>query len=201
MPPPKIEDVRHERAVHASLTAHRHFAAYLYHLFTHAPLYLHWKRLLSYVRKFRMITFTLRVITIILTILETGALVILTTAVFLVLLPIVAALMLGILVTARIDSRRANQAMRKALEGKRVYLFFLPRGEASFLCAWARELAREGNAVVLISPYWISPAGISGRKFYFTVRKEETDLYLIRRYYFFSFRKQVLKKERVVMVF
>ena len=196
----KIKERLDAQATNPSLTAHKSFAGYLCHLVTNAPLYLHWQRLLSYVRKFRMITFTLRVITIILTILETGALVILTTAVFLVILPILAALMLGILVTARIDSRRANQAMSKALEGKRVYLFFLPRGEASFLCAWARELAREGNAVVLISPYWISPTGISGRKFYFTVRKEETDLYLIRRYYFFSFRKHVLKKERAVVI-
>ena len=197
---PKIKESWKEATAHSTLTSHKSFFAYLYHSVTHAPLYLHWQGLLAYVRKLRMIAFTLRVITVILTILETGALVILTTAVFLILLPITAALMLGILITARIDSRRTNQAMKAALEGKRVYLFFLPRGEANFLCNGAKALAKDGNAVVLISPYWISPTGLSGRKFYFTVRKEENNLYLIRRYYFFSFRKQVLKKERTVMV-
>ena len=198
---PKINDRWQDLATHADLTAHKHFTVYLYRIFTNAPLYLQWKRLLAYVRKFRTVAFILRIIGILVTVLETGALVILTTAIFLVLLPILAALMLGILITAQIDSRRANQTVKKTLEDKRVYLFFLPRGNASFLCAWAKELAKAGNAAVLISPYWISPRGLRGKEFYFTIRTEEQNLYLIRRYYFFSLRKSVLREENTVIIY
>ena len=197
----RMEECCAESIANEKLTANEHFTVYLYRIFTNAPLYLQWKRLLSYVRKFRTVTFILRVIGILITILETGALVILTTAIFLVLLPILTALMLGILIAAQMDARGANRSMKKALEGKRVYLFFLPRGNASFLCAWAKELAKEGTAAVLISPYWISPRGLGGKKFYFTIRTEEKNLYLIRRYYFFSLRKRVLREEDTVIVY
>ena len=197
----RIEERRAESIANEKLTAHKYFAVYLYRIFTNAPLYLQWKRLLSYVRKFRTVAFILRVIGILVTVLETGALVILTTVVFLVLLPITAALMLGILVTARIDSMRANQKMKAALAGKKTYLLFLSRDPSKFLFANAKSLAKDGNAVVLVSPYWISPKGICKGRFYFTVRKERENLYLIRRYYFFSLRKRVLREEDTVIVY
>ena len=197
----KIKERWEESAAHPTLTAHKHFAGYLYYIFTHAPLYLHWKQLLAYVRRFRTVAFIFRVIGILVTILETGALVILTTMLFLILLPVAAALMLGILITARIDSRRANQKMKAALEGKKTYIFFLPREQTEFLLANAHSLAMAGNAVVVISPYWISPRGLCKGHFYFTVRKEGEGIFLIRRYYFFSLRKRVLKNKRTVIVY
>ena len=175
--------------------------AYLYHIFTHAPLYLHWKRLLAYVRKFRTVAFIFRVIGILITVLETGALVIFTTVIFLILLPILAALMLGILITARIDSRRANRTMKAALEGKKTYLFFLPREASAFFFSNAQSLAAKGSAVILISPYWISAKGFQKGHFYFTVRQETKNIFLIRRYYFFSLRKRVLKEKNTVIVY
>lgn len=188
-------------AAHPTLTAHRHFTAYLYHIFTHAPLYLHWKRLLAHVRRFRTVAFIFRVIGILITVLETGALVILTTVLFLILLPILSALMLGILITARVDSRRANQAMKTALEGKRTYLFFLPKDTSAFFFANAQSLAAKGAAVILISPYWISAKGFRKGHFYFTVRRESENIFLIRRYYFFSLRKNVLRGKDTVIVY
>ena len=101
----RMEECRAESIANEKLTANKHFSIYLYRIFTNAPLYLQWKRLLSYVRKFRTVAFILRVIGILITILETGALVILTTAIFLVLLPILTALMLGILIAAQMDAR------------------------------------------------------------------------------------------------
>ncbi len=73
--------------------------------------------------------------------------------------------------------------------------------DANVSDAWAKELAKEGNAAVLISPYWISPRGLRGKEFYFTIRMEEQNLYLIRRYYFFSLRKSVLREENTVIVY
>ncbi len=200
---PQKEAEKHlaESSQHKKMTEDRHFIKYVYHLFTNTPLYLHWQRILSYFRKFRAIAVFLRILTLLFTVIETGALVILSTALFLILLPFATALMLGILLTARIDSRRVNQKMKNALADKKIYVFFLPREEADFLSRNAQDLAKKGNGVILISPYWISSGGIKKGHFYFTVRCEEENLYLIRRYYFFSFRKQVLDPNKTVMVY
>ena len=199
--PKTVEKRWKEGSTHKKMTAYRHFFTYAYHLFTTAPLYSHWQTLLSYVRRFRAIAFFFRVLTVILAVIETGALVILTTAVFLVILPLLAALMLGILLTAAIDTGRANRLLQKELGEKKLFVFFLPRENAAFLTLWAQELSKEGHGVILVSPYWILPKGLGKGHFYFTVRKEREDLYLIRRYYFFAFRRQVLKKEAAVVVY
>ena len=114
---------------------------------------------------------------------------------------LLAALMLGILLTAAIDTGRANRLLQKELGEKKLFVFFLPRENAAFLTLWAQELSKEGHGVILVSPYWILPKGLGKRHFYFTVRKEKENLYLIRRYYFFAFRRQVLKQESAVVVY
>ena len=71
----------------------------------------------------------------------------------------------------------------------------LPMGEAiknPFLVQNARELATRGT-VLLISPYWLAARGIYPHGFYCTVRREAPQILLVRRYYFFSLRRHVLK--------
>ena len=183
------------------MTECRHFVTYAYRLFTGGHFYSHWKNLLAYIRRFRMIAILFRILTILFGILQTGALVLLSTVLFLILLPAVLLLTLGLLIAALADSVRANRKMRLALNGKQVYILFLPREECRFLQANAKELAARGNAVILISPYWLSGMGFSKGSFYCTVRKEERDLYLIRRYYFFSLRKKVLQKNQCIFLY
>ena len=183
------------------MTDCRYFIVYAYRIFTQAPLYTYWKNLLAYIRRFRMITILFRILTLLFSILQTGTLVILSTALFLILLPAALLVMLGLLIAALADSVRANRKMRLALKGKKVYILFLQREKCRFLQANAKELAAQGNTVILISPYWISSNGFSKGRFYCTVRSEEKNLYLIRRYYFFSLRKKVLQKENCVFLY
>lgn len=182
------EAVRNRRMV-----SHRFFFGYAYDQFTHTPLYSHWQNLLSLIRRFRTVAFLLRMLTVIVTVVETGALVLLTTALFLVILPLGAALMLGILLTALLESRRSNRLLRTQVTGKRVYVLFLHTAENAFLWQNAKSLANDGNTVIVVSPYWISSKGLQKGNFYATFRRESKGIYLIRRYYFFSLRKHVLK--------
>lgn len=186
---------------HQKMTSHRFFLGYVYDLFTNAPIYTHWKNLLAYVRRFRTVAFLLRLLTLLIGIVETGALVLLSTALFLVILPILVALMLGILITARIESRRTNQALRKATQGKKAYVLFLPLQDAPLLTATAQELAASGGVVFAVSPYWISSKGLSDGRFYCTARREWENVHLVRRYYFFSLQKRVLSLTDVAYVY
>ena len=159
-----------------------------------------WQSILGYVRKFRMISFILRLTGWILTILQTSALVLLTTAIFFVILPLLGAVLLGVLFTALPDLRRSLRLIRPRISGKRIYIFFGEAGD--FRTREAHALASEENtAVLVVSPYWIAPKGLGRYRFYVNVRQEGERLFLIRRFFYFSLRKQILKKEDTVLVY
>ena len=184
------------------LTCQRFFLSYAYRLFTKAPLYTHGKHLFLYIRRLRTIALILRILTLLFTVLQTGALVLLSAALFLVILPILAILMLTVLLGAWIGSGRANKRLSKELKGKKIYILFLTPQKNPFLEGNAKDLASRGDAVVVVSPYTISPKGLSGsKKLYFTAREEFPSVFLIRRYYFFSFRKHVAKKDGIAYLF
>ncbi len=198
----RAEHVTQESSQNRKLTAHRFFFGYAYDLLVHTSLYRQWQSLLRTVRRFRAVAFTLRVLTFVLTVVETGALVILSTAVFLVILPLATALTLGLLLTALLESKRTNRYFSKELTGKHVYVLFLSEESSLFFWQNAKSLAQdEQSAVIVVSPYWISAKGLRKAPFYCTARQEYPNLYLIRRYYFFRLRKQVLGGLHVAYVY
>jgi len=197
----RIQQAQLEAADHKQMVSYRFFFHYLYRKVTSAPFYTHWKSILSYIRRFRAVTYTIRALSFVLGILETGALVLLSTALFLVILPILFALMLGILITARIESGRTNHTLATISQSGRVYVLFLPAHAGDFFTENAKNLARQGDTVLIVSPYWISPNGLSKGAFYCTARREADRIYLIRRYYFFSLQKHVLKKRNTVYIY
>ena len=158
-----------------------------------AALYGHWLRVLAYFRRLRLVAIILRIAGILLTVLQTGALVLLTTVIFLIALPIFVSLMLGILLTALLESRKTNRVLSKLLCGKRIYILFAAEDPTPFFIANAKDLALRPNAAVLIvSPFLLSSKGIFRKRFYCTARREAENIYTLRRYYFFNLRKKVL---------
>lgn len=197
-----VANIKKESEKNRKLVFHRFFFGFVYDIFTHTNLYTHWQSFLSLLRRFRTVAFLWRILTIVFTVIETGALVLLTTAVFLVILPLAAALMLGILITALLESRRTNREMKRLLEGKRICILFLSTKENPFLEQNAAMFShRENTAVIVISPYLISPRGLRTGSFYCTARREAENLYLVRRYYYFSFRKHVLRDKQVAYLY
>ena len=196
-----VEHLQRQALRNRKITAHRFFFGYAYDLFTHAPLYTHWQTLLTHIRRFRTVAFLLRILTILVTVLQTGALVVLATALFLVVLPLLAALMLGILLTALLESRRTNRRLQKQAKGKRVCVLFMSNEENAFLEHNAKNLCARGFFVVIVSPYWISSKGLADKRFYCTAREEYRNIVLIRRYYFFSFRKHVLQNSDALYLY
>ena len=175
------------------MVMHHTLLGYLYEIVTQTSLYAKWQAFFGVLRRVRAISLTIKLLTVLFSILETGALVILSTVLFLIILPIGSLLMLGILITALLESKRINQRLAAELAGKRIYVLFLRDGDANrFQTQNARELATHGT-VLLISPYWISAKGLYPHGFYCTVRREAPNILLVRKYYFFSLRRHVLK--------
>ena len=184
------------------LFAHRSFFSYACDLLRRTKFVKVWRELLAYFRRIRMVTWTVRILSVVFSVLQTGALVILSTVIFLIILPILASLMLGILLTAFFESRKSNRKMELALSQKRIYVLFLSKKDNPFLAQNARDLAQhKGAAVLLISPYWLSGKGLFSKRFYATVRHDGEGIYLVRRYYFFKLKKKVLSNKEAAYLF
>lgn len=186
-----------------ALTRHRTLLQYATDRIRNAALYAEFQRLLAYLRRVRMIAFLLRVFSLVFTLVETGALVLLTTVIFLILLPIGIALIFVLLLVALVQSKHTNRNLKTELKERTVYVFFVfPNAQNTFARQNALDLAQKKNcACILVSPYWISSKGGIREGFYCTARKEAAHLYLVRRYYFFSLKRNVLKKEKTVYIF
>ena len=203
--PPSVEAIMEDVQKQRAMLSHRFFFGHVYALFRNTPLYAHWKRLLSWLRRFRTVTVVLRTVGVIFAILEAGALVVLSTALFLVILPLAVAFMLGILITAAIESVRSNRFMAKKLQRGRACVLFMPHNPGAFFAQNASSLAARGYTVLIVSPYLVLSGGLAKTApkngFYTTLRRESDGVYLVRRYYFFSLRRHVLANCSVVYVY
>ena len=147
-------------------------------------------KLLTYLRRLRVI----QIVATVLTAIGTIALVAVVSA---ALLPFIIAGSLMLAIGASLRSRHMNRVLRHTLEGKHLRVFFPPRGASwepdSFFMRQAHAMAAEaGVAVVIVSPYSISRRGAGKKRFYFTARRDGENLYVVRRHYFFTFRKKVM---------
>ena len=185
--------VAHQRFRH-----HSSFWSYLNTARRSAKLYTHWMRLVTVFRRFRLVTLILRITAFVLSVLEAGALALLSALLLLFFLPILIFLTLGILLTVLCEAPRKNREIASQTNDKQIHVLFWESESGDFFQANARSLAaQEGNAVIVVSPFYLSPRGFFKHSpFYATVRMEEKDLFLVRRYYFFSLQKAVLSKQK-----
>ena len=103
---------------------------------------------------------------------------------------------------------RANRLFRKTLTGCRVRIL-IPSGKealapGSFFIRNALDMAAEDKVtVIVVTPRPVSNRGLGGRGAFFTARKEAPTLFLVRRHYFFTFRRKVLDRldGEVTMIF
>ena len=124
------------------------------------------------------------------------------TVLLLLLVPPVLLFTLGVSLALLIEAPRKNQYFLQKTTQKRIYVLFLTNPMGKFFQANVQSLAAKENAIVLVvSPYWVSPRGIAGKGFFCTARREAANVYLIRRYYYFSLQKAVLNKRETVYLY
>ena len=157
-----------------------------------------YERLINALKKYNFVKITMRVLTVLFAMIQSGTIFILTTSAVLVSLPVAfflsgAAFLLTYLLSG-LDNRRNMELLR----GKDVTIFFPPKGEAlsenSFFAGFVSEAAaKENGAAIIVSPYAIRPRGIGKkRRFYIFSRSESDNILIVRRHYFFRLRKRVI---------
>ncbi len=188
---PSTEE-RHREAAAKRAFRYRNgsYVRYLWDALTDSFLLRMASRLFAYLRR-------LRVVNMIITIALAIGAVAVVTVVSAAVLPFLLVGTLGLAMLAALRSRRMNVILRRELNDRHIRVIVLPRGAAqasdSFSARQARAMAGEENvAVVVITPYLLSTRGFGGHGQFFTARRECSDLYLVRRHYYFILRRRVL---------
>ncbi len=179
----------------------RYFFSDLYDRLRSTPLYLQWQHVLTLTRRFRAVALTVRIFTILFTALQTGTFVLLSATLLLATLPLLLIGIVAVLLAAALASRHTNRLLSQQLAKKRIYVIFPEAINTPFLLQHVKDLRAMGYAVILVSPYLLSPTGIAGKGFYTTAREEYDNVFLIRRYYYFSFKRRVLADHRAIYQF
>lgn len=156
-----------------------------------------WLKILTILRRFRMLRIVFRVIGWLIAVLQAGTLIVLTTVVFFFLLPLLAILLVVIPLITLPDRRKSKKRLSEAFSDSREVIFVFSDGPVVFQSAV--ELANEGQrTVLLVSPHWISGRATDGSpaRYYVNMRQECARVFLIRRYFYYCARKMV--KDRMI---
>ena len=200
----KIREAWVELGSRYRLFAANSFPRYLWHSIRENELYQRGRRFWIHFRRYRLISRIITVTATLLTVMGTGAAILLFSLVILLVLPIILLLAGGTMLLGQFRRRKQNALLRHEITGRTVYLFFLGALRPnSFSSYTAHQLARAPQSVVfVISPYSWSAKGLGGDGFYINARQEAPHLFLLRRHYFFFFRQLLKSSEtkRIVVI-
>lgn len=154
-----------------------------------------WDEILAFMRKFKLVSGTLRVAALLVSALETGAAFIIAAGILLALSPTFMLLLLAFSLDSLISGKRAEALVSRISKDKKIIFVFPPRGalgDRRYLAHNARTLAKSTvTAAFIVSPYFFSSRGIGGRGAYSSVRREADGVYLIRRQTYFLLRRRL----------
>ncbi len=195
-----------ERIRNDKTFSHRNYLFYLSSLLQKTQVYHLWHQYLTVFRKFKLISLLFRIYSYLLVLLQLGTAFFIVILGFLILLPI---LILGagiVIFSSLLLYRRENKNMKLVLDHQNTVVFFPTRGgeltNGKFWRAHIEELSTRRNTTVLIvSPHFWSGKGITGNRFYFLLRKEKENIYILRKHYYFSLKRVILNEKRSSLAF
>ncbi len=161
-----------------------------------------YERAMRYYKPLRMIRRVFSVIYFSVTLLGAGVALLVLTVLSLVVLPILVLSWFALLILSMLGIRRAKRQLSAELAGRGVEVIFPTRESllgSEFLRGWAKSGG--DGLLIVVSPYFISPRGIFGKKQYLTLRKESERVILIRRFAYFRLREPLKAAARVVCYF
>ena len=135
-------------------------------------------------------------------VIEAGTQAVIVSTLFIVLLPAAVTISLLTLLISSVGSARASRELSAELDGKRIFVFFPESpeelSEKSPMRKRINELSTsQENAIFIVSPRFFGRAGIEKGKYYLHYRRERGCAVMLRKYYYFSFRKNVLSNKRI----
>ena len=188
------ERIRNDKAL-----ANRNYLSYLSFLLQKTQGYHLWHQYLDVFRKFRLLSLLFRIYSYLLVLLQLGTAFFVLVIGLMLLLPILIFGAAVVIFSALLLYRRKNKSMAHTLKDQNTVIFFPSRdGELIHGDFWRAHIedlsSRQNTTVLIVSPHFWSGKGITGNQFYFLLRKEKENVYILRKHYFFSLRQEVLEK-------
>ncbi len=196
----KYRSVFKKRAANEGLYAKRNYLFYVWSHLMQTSFFNIYKRILNYIRRYAFITTTLKIVSILFVFVEAAVLFVISTSVFIASI-IFTVLITHLLMLFGLFARKKHlQSNKELLEGKNVVILFPPKERAfdnsSYFRYFVGELAGQPNTVaIVVSPFLFKSHGLfTGKKAYYSARKDGDGVLLVRKSYYFSLRKNVINK-------
>lgn len=199
----KVMRIWHRVGRFERLLSSRYYSRYLIRLLKSTSYWSIYSRFLTYFRRYRFLSTAFRILTLIITWIETGAVFFFSISALVIILPVSLMLSMLTLMLALLRGRSANGKFASVTRGKKVYVLFGSRGQmkkdsSGFLRENAKALASDdGTICLVVSPFFFSEKGLGGKGAYVTGRCEGNNVYLLRKNYFFLLRRAVLSKKNI----
>lgn len=190
-----------KRAQNARHYAKKSYTAFLVSLISATSVFKLYKRIVGIVKKYTLVTFSLKIATYILAAVQSSAIFVVALSVFLISLPFTFIIGYSATLLSFFAKKRMLKKASRILCGKRIAVFFPSRGafltKSSFFAGTVRDWRdRYSGIAIIVSPYIFSKRGISAAPKAFTLmREEEKDILIIRRHFYFALSKKILKKQ------
>ncbi len=153
-------------------------------------------RAMKYYKPFRIIRRIFTVISLTVTFLGTGVALLVLTVLSLVVLPLAVLCGMAAVSVSMLGVKRARRRLEQELGGRCVEIVFPSRERmrdgSELLCAWAN--ASTDGALIVVSPFFISPRGINEHRAYLALRSERERVYIVRKFVYFRLRKDLFEK-------
>ncbi len=159
-----------------------------------------YKKFVYFIRKYTFLTTTIKIASILFLFVETAALFVISTSAFFIFAILTFLTSNTLAFFTLFVRKRSNRENTEIISGKKVTVFFPPKERAfdigSYLTGFAEEQAKNENSVVIIvSPYIFKSTGFNAsKKKYYASRMDGENILLVRRYYYFTLKKNIIDK-------
>lgn len=175
------------------------YISHLYAHLSHTSFFNIYRRMVRFVRRYSLITTTLKFASVIFLAFETAALfVISSSALFVsIAMTLIASQIVGFF-TIFIRHEHLRHC-KDFLKAKNVTVFFPPKSafyKSNFFKGYVNECAEQNNgAVIIVSPFIFNGIAPSGKKTRFGIcRYDEKNVLIVRKSFYFSLKKHVIDK-------
>ncbi len=183
------------------LFSKKNFALYIIASIKTRSLFLFYQRLIYVIRKYTFITTTIKILAFLFAVIQSSAIFVIFTGTVAITAPITILFSYVALTLSFFGRKKLNKKTKQILEGKKITVFFPPKERTFEKNSYFRNLVNSisqkgpnGNAIIIVSPFYFSPKGIStSKKYYAALRIENENILLIRKHYYFTFKKNVLR--------
>ena len=188
------------RSDYENMFSKRNYFSFIFTNLKHTSIFNIYKRFIFAIRRYALLTTTIKIASVLLLLVETAALFVLSTSAFFVsvFLTVLTSHVLALLTV--FVRKKSNKQNAEIIRDKNVTVLFPPKERAfeigSYFSGFAEEEAKKQNSVVIIvSPYNFKAIGLSGsRKGYYVSRYDGENILLVRRYYYFTLRNKIIDK-------